>query len=127
MVMPEPMSWKTPVIIDAVFGATDDPDMQKSFAVYCMMAPAPDILCTVANSNDRTTAFTKALLEQHYDYNIAMTVRKERILTESTVLPFWGLRFLVGGKHVVFGLQFRVLVECRGNVEVVSLQPSALQ
>lgn len=58
--MPEPMSWKIPVIIEAVFGATDDPDKQKSFDVYCMMAPAPDILCTVANPNDRITALAKA-------------------------------------------------------------------
>lgn len=62
MVMPEPISWKIPVIIDAVFGATDDPDMEKSFAVYCMMAPAPDNLCTVANTKDKITAFTKARL-----------------------------------------------------------------
>lgn len=65
MVMPEPMSWKIPVIIDAVFGATDEPDMLKSFDVYCIMAPAPDSLCVVANPNDRTTAFTKARLKQY--------------------------------------------------------------
>jgi len=80
MVMPEPISWKIPVIIDAVLGATDDPDMEKSFAVYCMMAPAPDNLCTVANANDRTTAFMKACLKRYFNVIMisVMVVRGEQ-------------------------------------------------
>lgn len=50
-----------------------------------------------------------------------------RTLNESIVLSSRGLRFLVGRKRVVFGLQFRVLIECRSYVEVVSLKPSALR
>lgn len=58
---------------------------------------------------------------------IIMVSQEEHTLTKSIVLFSWGLRFLVGGKRVVFSLQFRILVEYRRNVDVVSMQPSALQ
>jgi len=90
MVMPELTSWKTPVIIDAVFGATDDPDMEKSFAVYCMMAPAPDNLCTVASPKDRTTAFTKACLKPYRDIVILLSSKlSDNILFNWIVRTFY--------------------------------------
>lgn len=57
IVIPEPISWNIPVIIDAVMGWIDEPDTLKSFAVYWMIAPAPDIRCMVAKINDKTIAF----------------------------------------------------------------------
>lgn len=58
----EPNSWNTPVIIDAVMGCTDDPEILKSFAVNCMIAPAPDIRCMVAKASDKTIPFVKICL-----------------------------------------------------------------
>lgn len=49
-------------MIDAVIGSTDEPDILKSFAVNCIMAPAPDSLCTVAKPNDRPMAFANIRL-----------------------------------------------------------------
>lgn len=58
----DPNSWKTPVIIDAVIGCTDDPDILKSFAVNCMMAPAPDIRWMMAKASDKMIPFVKICL-----------------------------------------------------------------
>lgn len=63
MAAADPASWKIPTIIDAVIGCTDNPDIWNSFAVYCMIAPAPDIRWMVAKAPDKKTAFLNAHLQ----------------------------------------------------------------